>query len=53
MRIVFQRLTTARGFTFITLEDESSRMQINVPLKVYLLFETVLRSSALVIGGRV
>jgi error-prone DNA polymerase len=53
VRIAFQRPPTARGFTFITLEDESGRVQVIVPPKVYSIFETVLRSSALVVSGRV
>ena len=53
IRIAFQRPPTARGFTFITLEDESGRVQVIVPPKVYPIFETVLHSSALVVSGRV
>ena len=53
VRIAFQRPPTARGFTFITLEDESGRVQVIVPPKVYPIFETVLRSSCLVVSGRV
>jgi error-prone DNA polymerase len=53
VRIAFQRPPTARGFTFVTLEDESGRVQVIVPPKVYPMFETVLRSSALVVSGRV
>ena len=53
VRTAFQRPPTARGFTFITLEDESGRVQVIVPPKVYPIFATVLRSSALVVSGRV
>ena len=53
IRIAFQRPPTARGFTFISLEDESGRMQVIVPPKVYPIFEIALRSSCLVVSGRV
>ena len=53
VQIAFQRPPTARGFTFVTLEDESGRVQIIVPPMVYPIFETVLRSSCLVVSGRV
>ena len=53
VRIAFQRPPTARGFTFVTLEDEIGRVQVIVPPRVYPIFETVLRSSALVVSGRV
>jgi error-prone DNA polymerase len=53
VRIAFQRPPTARGFTFVTLEDESGRVQVIVPPKVYPHFETVLRANALIVSGRV
>ena len=53
VRIAFQKPPTARGFTFITLEDESGRVQVIVPPQVYPIFEAVLRSSCLIVSGRV
>jgi DNA polymerase III alpha subunit len=51
--IAFQRPPTARGFTFVTLEDESGRVQIIVPPRVYPHVADTLRSRCLVVSGRV
>jgi error-prone DNA polymerase len=51
--IAFQRPPTAHGFTFVTLEDESGRVQVIVPPKVYPHVEAVLHSRCLIVSGRV
>ncbi|NJK44099.1 MAG: DNA polymerase III subunit alpha [Pleurocapsa sp. SU_196_0] len=51
--IAQQRPPTAKGFTFVMLEDESGRVQVIVPPKVYPRVEATLRSRCLIVSGRV